>query len=72
MMTTNSREELMPRLGDLYRRMDEAYSTAAAATGFSCQGCDGAKCCTVDLVLHTLAERLYLRRGFNALDLEAR
>jgi Fe-S-cluster containining protein len=68
MMQSDSREKLIPRLVELYRRMDEAYSFAAAAGGFSCRGCDGAKCCTVDLILHTLVERLYLRRGFDALD----
>ncbi len=63
-----SRVELIPRLRTLYRRMDQVYMAMAGEMGFSCLGCDGATCCTVDLVLHTLVERVYLRRGFNALD----
>ncbi|MEW6348175.1 MAG: hypothetical protein AB1646_03880 [Thermodesulfobacteriota bacterium] len=59
---------MIPRLRELYRRMDELYTSMAGEMGFSCLGCDGAACCTVDLVLHTLVERLYLKRGFNTLD----
>lgn len=51
--------------------MDEAYSKASKMTGFSCEGCDGIKCCTVDLIVHTFAEMLQLRRGLKVLD-EAR
>ncbi|MBI4966422.1 MAG: hypothetical protein HY913_24290 [Desulfomonile tiedjei] len=61
-------DELIPRLTGLYRLIDSAYGEAAEEMGFSCEGCDGVKCCTVDLTLHTFAEMLYLRRGFNALD----
>lgn len=63
--------ELIPRLEELYRDIDVAYSAHAQAVGFSCYGCDGAKCCTVDLILHTHTEKLYLRRGFDALESEA-
>jgi Fe-S-cluster containining protein len=61
-------DELIPRLRELYHAIDSAYCDAAESMGFGCTGCDGVKCCTVDLNLHTLIEMLYLRRGFNALD----
>lgn len=64
-----SGEELIPRLTELYRLMDSAYCEVGNEVGFSCEGCDGVKCCTVDLILHTAVEMLYLRRGFNALDM---
>lgn len=64
----HSGERLIPRLRDLYQEMDSAYSALANQAGFSCTGCDGAKCCTVDLMLHTFIEKLYLRRGFNVLE----
>jgi hypothetical protein len=64
-----SGEELIPRLTELYRLMDSAYSEVSNQAGFSCEGCDGVKCCTVDLILHTSVEMLYLRRGFNTLDM---
>lgn len=63
-----SGDELIPRLAELYERMDSAYREAADEIGFSCEGCDGVKCCTVDLILHTFVEMLYLRRGFNTRD----
>lgn len=65
---TYSGTELIPRLVELYGQMDVAYSEASRQAGFSCDGCDGIKCCTVDLIVHTFAEMLYLRRGFSALD----
>ncbi len=64
----NSGDQLIPRLQELYQEMDSAYCALAERAGFSCDGCDGAKCCTVDLILHTFVEKLYLRRGFNALE----
>jgi hypothetical protein len=64
-----SGEELIPRLAELYRLMDSAYCEVSNQAGFSCEGCDGAKCCTVDLILHTAVEMHYLRRGFNTLDM---
>ncbi len=63
-----SGDELIPRLAELYRLMDSAYCEAGNRIGFSCDGCNGVECCTVDLTLHTSVEMLYLRRGFNALD----
>ena len=62
-------EDWVPRLKELFARMDEIYSALAAQVDFSCSGCDGSKCCEVDLVVHTFAERLYLRRGFFSLNL---
>jgi hypothetical protein len=63
-----SGDELIPRLHELYRLIDAAYQEAADRVGFSCRGCDGVACCTVDLILHTYAEMFYLRRGFKTLD----
>jgi hypothetical protein len=60
-------EKYVPRLEQLYRKMDSGYRAAAEQAGFSCKGCDGSKCCTVDLTIHTFAERLYLRRGLPTL-----
>ncbi|MGC8908184.1 MAG: hypothetical protein ACP5M0_12185 [Desulfomonilaceae bacterium] len=47
--------------------MDAAYHAAAREASFSCEGCDGARCCTVDLTIHTYAEMAYLRLGFHEL-----
>jgi len=62
-------DELIPRLRKLYAEMDAAYQSAAGEASFSCDGCDGVTCCTVDVTLHTFAEMAYLRRGFNTLDM---
>jgi hypothetical protein len=59
---------LIPRLVEIYRRIDHAYSEAVKSVGFSCEGCDGTKCCTVDLKISTLVEMSYLRQGFNTLS----
>lgn len=63
-----SGDELIPRLSELYRKIDSTYGAVVGEAGFSCGGCDGVKCCTVDLSLHTLIEMLYLRRGFKTLE----
>ncbi|MBI5250414.1 MAG: hypothetical protein HY912_13050 [Desulfomonile tiedjei] len=63
-----SGDELIPRLSELYRTIDSTYGAAVHQVGFSCGGCDGVKCCTVDLTLHTFIEMLYLRRGFKTLE----
>lgn len=63
-----SGDDLIPRLHDLYRQMDDAYRKIAEEVGFSCDDCDGVKCCTVDVPLHTFVEMFYLRRGFNTLE----
>lgn len=65
-------EDLTCRVEELYDRIDAAYVSVAQDAGFSCVECDGAKCCTVDLILHTFAEQLYLRRGFDTLDAAGR
>lgn len=67
-----SGDELIPRLCELYQLMDQAYAALASDTGFSCSGCDGVACCTVDVTLHTFAEMLYLRRGLRTLDEDRR
>jgi hypothetical protein len=63
-----SGDELIPRLTELYQQIDEAYRTIAEEIGLTCEGCDGVRCCTVDLMLHTFIEMHHLRRGFNTLD----
>jgi Fe-S-cluster containining protein len=63
-----SGEEMIPRIEALYRAMEDAYNRTAADVGFSCRGCDGTACCTVDLPLRTHAEKLVLKQGFAALD----
>jgi len=67
-MTVISGDELILRLRELYADIDAAYRAFAREVGLSCEGCDGVACCTVDLTLHTFVEMLYLRRGFNTLD----
>ncbi len=57
-----------PRLKELYNEMDVVYKEASFQAGFNCEGCDGTKCCTVDLIVHTFSEMLYMRRGVRALD----
>lgn len=59
--------ELIPRLVAIYRRIDVVYTEAAKSAGFSCEGCDGAKCCTVDLTIRTFVEMSYLKQGFKSL-----
>ena len=66
-----SGDQLLPRLIEIYQAMDSAYEAAAESGGFSCQGCDGAKCCAVDLTLHTFIEAHYLRRGIETLESSA-
>jgi len=63
-----SGDVLIPRLKELYRDIDASYVAAASSVAFTCAECDGMKCCTVDVTLHTFAEMLYLRRGFDTLD----
>jgi Fe-S-cluster containining protein len=63
-----SENELVLRLIELYRNIDSTYAEAAEKIGLVCEGCDGAKCCTVDLTLHTFMEIFYLRRGLNTLE----
>jgi len=60
-------DELMLPIEELYRRIDSSYGQAAEQVGFSCQRCDGEKCCTVDLTLHTCVETAYLRHGVELL-----
>jgi hypothetical protein len=63
-----SGEELLPRLVELYQRIDRTYAAVSQEIALFCDGCDGVRCCTVDLTVHTSVEMLYLRRGLNALD----
>lgn len=63
-----SGEELIPRLIELYKRIDRMYVSVAEVIGLQCEGCDGVRCCTVDVTVHTAVEMLYLRRGFFQLD----
>lgn len=47
--------------------MDAAYHRIADAHGFHCSGCEE-NCCLTLFFHHTLAEYLYLTKGFHALD----
>lgn len=64
--------DLSPRLKELYKEIDATYNDVSFQVGFSCEGCDGTKCCTVDLIVHTFAEMLYMRRGLCALNQDIR
>ncbi len=64
----NAGEETLPRLQDLHCSIDHAYKDIADSLGFTCKDCDGVKCCTVDLNLHTHVEMMLLRCGFQSLD----
>jgi len=61
-------KDLIPRIRELYRKIDSAYAAAAEKIGLTCEDCDGVTCCTVDLTLHTFIEISYLRLGFNTLE----
>jgi hypothetical protein len=63
-----SGEKMIPRLVELYQRIDGIYVEFAGKVGLTCQGCNGVRCCTVDLTLHTSIEMHYLRRGFSSLE----
>lgn len=63
-----SGEELTAVLAGFYRSMDSVYTQKALQAGFSCQGCDGVKCCTVDLTLHSFMEMFYLKLGCRSLN----
>jgi len=64
-----SGDVLIPRLKELYRDIDASYLAAASPGGYPCAQCDGMKCCTVDVTLLTFMEMLYLRRGFDTMDI---
>jgi hypothetical protein len=55
----------------LFDRMDQAYETAAAESGFVCSGCADT-CCRTRFYHHTLIEYCYLHAGFAALAPERR
>ncbi len=63
--------EIEGALGDLCDRMDDAYLAAADFYGFICNGCED-NCCLTRFYHHTLAEYLYLLKGFSALDPDER
>ncbi|MEW6326689.1 MAG: YkgJ family cysteine cluster protein [Thermodesulfobacteriota bacterium] len=59
----------MERLKTIYQAMDQAYDEIAAYYGCSCAGCDG-NCCTSYFFHYTVAEYLYLKKGFQTLSPE--
>jgi len=61
-------ENLVPRIRELYRKIDSAYAAAAEKIGLTCEGCNGVICCSVDLTLHTFIEISYVRFGFKMLE----
>lgn len=52
---------------ELFRDIDQVYSITTERLGFSCKGCDGAKCCSVDLIVHTASEQNLLEGGVRTL-----
>ncbi len=72
--TTESAAQLdhfLERLRAIYQAMDKAYDEIAAYYGCSCAGCDG-NCCMSYFFHYTVAEYLYLARGFQTLSPERR
>lgn len=61
-------QKLIPDLIDLYCRIDRVYGTVADRVGLTCAACDGVRCCTVDLTLHTSVEMHCLKLGYSALE----
>lgn len=62
-------DHFMERLKTIYQAMDKAYDEVAAYYGCSCAGCDG-NCCTSYFFHYTVAEYLYLAKGFQTLSPE--
>lgn len=59
----------MERLKTIYQAMDKAYDEITAHYSCSCAGCDG-NCCTSYFFHYTVAEYLYLAKGFQTLNPE--
>lgn len=57
----------LDRLQTVYRSMDSRYEQVAGSYGFVCRGCED-NCCRTRFHHYTLAEYLYLRRGYVLLD----
>ncbi len=57
----------MERLKAIYQTMDEAYAEVAKHYGCTCESCDG-NCCTSYFFHYTVAEYLYLAKGFKCLN----
>ncbi|MDD5452050.1 MAG: YkgJ family cysteine cluster protein [Desulfovibrionales bacterium] len=66
---TSGLGRFMERLKTIYQAMDKAYDEITAYYGCSCAGCDG-NCCTSYFFHYTVAEYLYLAKGFQALSPE--
>jgi Fe-S-cluster containining protein len=56
----------LERLTVLFAAMDRKYAEVAGACGFVCQGCED-NCCATHFYHHTLAEYVYLLKGFGGL-----
>ncbi len=54
-------------IAQIFERMDAAYDKVSEAYGFHCRGCAD-NCCLTRFHHHTLAETLYLKRGFEGLS----
>lgn len=65
-MSKAKKTAALKRLADLYRRMDEAYTAAAAPIGLSCAGCADS-CCETVFRHHTYVEWAGLWAGLSAL-----
>ena len=65
-MPEPDRMHFLQQLETLFAEIDEAYETAAAEYGFSCNGCDD-NCCLTRFHHHTLLELAALETSFSTL-----
>ncbi|MFH2046964.1 MAG: hypothetical protein ABIK92_17690 [Pseudomonadota bacterium] len=59
---------LLKRLELIYNKMDDMYSELCSYYGFYCTGCED-NCCFTRFYHHTFAEYLFIKKGFETLDL---
>jgi len=59
------------RLQKIFGDMDRSYDIAAQSYGFQCRGCED-NCCLTRFYHHTYLEFLFLRQGFESLEVSAR
>jgi len=60
-------ESYLKKLRNIYETMDRAYGEAMAFYGFDCNGCQD-NCCRTHFFHYTIAEYLFLIRGFSTLE----
>ncbi|MBU1053173.1 MAG: hypothetical protein KKC46_05000 [Proteobacteria bacterium] len=59
---------LLNRLELIYNKMDDKYNKLCSYYGFYCTGCVD-NCCFTRFYHHTFAEYLFIKKGFETLDL---